>query len=238
MLIAKCATLFSCLQGEGSQEGGGGKGSSNPFWQQPCWHSQVSHWQNLSFIASRKFLPSADVCICPHPQLIMHPFVGESLLWHNLQFLMKELTFIHSISDRSSIVLVQIPLKTARFTSFSSSFASSRVYLSCCCCCCAPHIFNSPSVITGREGLLNCKFRNQIKFTRKNICSELQMTAQIWTDFLSRRLCFKRENAKRRLQNCLMMMSMSNHWHSGWAWQYTVQSICDFRISKNFRLSV
>ena len=99
-------------------------------------------------------------------------------LCHNLQFLMKELTFIHSISDRSSIVLVQIPLKTARFTSFSSSFASSRVYLSCCCCC-APHIFNSPSVITGREGLLNCKFRNQIKFTRKNICSELQMTAQI-----------------------------------------------------------
>ena len=32
---------------------------------------------------------------------------------------MEELTFIHSIIDRSPIVLVQIPLKTARFRSFS-----------------------------------------------------------------------------------------------------------------------
>ena len=99
------------------------------------------------------------------------------LLCHSLQFLMKELTFIHSIIDRSSIVLVQIPLKTARFSSFSGLLPAAEFI--CLAAAAAPHIFNPPSVITGREGLLNCKFKNHVKFSRKKICSQLQMTAQI-----------------------------------------------------------
>ena len=82
-----------------------------------------------------------------------------------------------SIIDRSSIVLVQIPLKTARFSSFSGLLPAAEFI--CLAAAAAPHIFNPPSVITGREGLLNCKFKNHVKFTRKNICSQLHMTAQI-----------------------------------------------------------
>ena len=44
---------------------------------------------------------------------------------------MKDLTIIHSFVDRSSIVLVRIPLKTARLSSLFSALLPIWVYLSC-----------------------------------------------------------------------------------------------------------
>ena len=44
---------------------------------------------------------------------------------------MNDLTIIHSFVDRSSIVLVRIPLKTARLSSLFSALLPIWVYLSC-----------------------------------------------------------------------------------------------------------
>ena len=138
-LIAKCATtLFSCcLQGEGSQEEGG---ASSPFWQL-CWlQNALAKW---SFI----FVPGA--CICPfRSSSLWRP--RKQIWWHNPQFLMKGLTFIHSIIDRSSIVLVQIPLKTARFSSFFPD-------LSFICLAAQPLICSTPPQDHRLRSLLNCK---------------------------------------------------------------------------------
>ena len=56
----------------------------------------------------------------------------NAVFYHILHFLIKELIFIHSVIDRSSIVFVQIPLKTARFRSFSS-FPAEFICLPAAC---------------------------------------------------------------------------------------------------------
>ena len=80
---------------------------------------------------------------------------------------MKDLTIIHSFVDRSSIVLVRIPLKTARLSSLFSALLPIWVYLSCSSEP-LPLIYVQPPVNDHRLGLgrhLNCNIGLQLRFS-------------------------------------------------------------------------
>ena len=125
------------------------------------------HWQNdLLF-----YVPGA--CICPfRSSSLWRP--RKQIWWHNPQFLMKGLTFIHSIIDRSSIVLVQIPLKTARFSSFFPD-------LSFICLAAQPLICSTPPSGSQTAKPFKLQIRKQLKLTRKEthflvliVCTQLK----------------------------------------------------------------
>ena len=111
-LIAKCATLFSSALPSRRRK-------SRRRRRRKGFKSILTAVLTLA-LAEFLFIPSpnllSDFGSCSWLHLTKYEM--QFYFCHILQFLMKELTFIHSIIDRSSIVLVQIPLKTARFRSF------------------------------------------------------------------------------------------------------------------------